>query len=288
MKRQRARYQSGFSLVELIVVMVLIGIIGGVLSLQLAPAIRSYLLVGQRAALTSQADTALRTIVGEVRSAVPNSLRLRNAQCLDLVPTKDGGRFRTGPDTDNGAVTGAFLDASGPTDRFDVLTPLGNPPLDGDAIVIGNQNTGDVYHQVNVGIVDGPHTGPASSAVTGMSGVRLRAPIQIPPGYDGGRFLIVPAAEKVVTYACDQVGETGGTGTGTLYRFASNQFHNTATCAIPANRAIVATKVSHCAFIYSPNQGATQENGFVQLQLTLSDKGEAAPLTLGAHVDNMP
>lgn len=288
MRHHPVHRQRGFSLVELIVVIVLVGIIGGVLSMQLAPAIQSYLLVGQRAALTSQADTALRTIVTEVRSAVPNSLRLRTAQCLDLVPTKDGGRYRSGPDTANGGVAGNFLDATGTNDRFDVLTPLGNPPLDGDAIVIGNQNTGDVYSQVNVGIVDGANTGSASSPATGVYGIRLRAPIRVPPGYDGGRFLIVPAAEKVVTYACTGVGASGGTGSGTLVRFASDQFHNNVTCTIPADRAVVATKVSHCAFIYSPNQGATQENGFVQLQLTLSDKGEAVPLTLGAHVDNMP
>ena len=42
--------QRGFSLVELIVVIVLIGILGGIFAMQVLPAIRAYLAVGQRAA----------------------------------------------------------------------------------------------------------------------------------------------------------------------------------------------------------------------------------------------
>jgi len=282
----------GFTLVELIVVIVLIGIIGGVLVLQLLPAIRSYLLVGQRAALTNQADTALRKIVGEVRSAVPNSLRLGSSTCMELVPSKDGGRYRMGPDTNNDGNTGAFLDDTETRSQFDVLTDAVNAPVPGDAIVIGNQNTGDVYGQVNVGIVKA--SGAPTNPATGVSSITLDASIQVPPGYDGGRFMVVPKDEKVVTYLClgaklDQ--DTGtGTGAGKLYRLADAAFHLNATCPdqAPAGAALVADKVSHCAFIYSPNQGATQESGFVQLQLTLSDKGESVPLTIGAHVDNVP
>lgn len=285
MKRPLAR---GFTLVELIVVIVLIGIIGGVLVLQLLPAIRSYLLVGQRAALTNQADTALRKIVGEVRSAVPNSLRLGSSTCMELVPTKDGGRYRMGPHIEGNTVAGDFLDDTETRDRFDVLTDYVNAPVPGDAIVIGNQNTSDVYDRVNVGIVK--ESGLPTNANTGVSSITLDAPIRVPPGYDGGRFVIVPKDEKVVTYLCVGAQLAGGTGAGKLYRLADASFHFNETCpaAAPAGAALVADKVSHCAFIYSPNQGATQESGFIQLQLTLSDKGESVPLTIGAHVDNVP
>jgi len=290
MTAMRHSRERGFTLVELIVVIVLIGIIGGVLVLQLLPAIRSYLLVGQRAALTNQADTALRKIVGEVRSAVPNSLRLGSSTCMELVPTKDGGRYRMGPDTQNNNAPGDFLDDTEARSRFDVLTGSVNAPVPGDAIVIGNQNTGDVYGQVNVGIVNA--SGAPTNAATGVSSITLDAPIQVPPGYDGGRFVVVPKDEKVVTYLClgAQMNTDTSTGAGKLYRLADSAFHPDPTCpaAAPAGAALVADKVSHCAFIYSPNQGATQESGFIQLQLTLSDKGESVPLTIGAHVDNVP
>ena len=43
MKRSSIKPQRGFSLVELIVVIVLIGIIGGIFAMQVLPAIRAYL-----------------------------------------------------------------------------------------------------------------------------------------------------------------------------------------------------------------------------------------------------
>lgn len=285
------RHARGFSLVELIVVIVLIGIIGGVLTMQLLPAIRAYLAVSQRVALTHQADTALRRIVGEVRSAVPNSLRLGNAGCMELVPTRDGGRYRIAPDAGKDATDpGAVLEAGMQASEFDVLTTHVDPPLAGDTIVIGNQNTSDVYNRSNVARVDTIDTTRADG--TGMLRVKLAAPIGIPPGYDGGRFLIVPKGNSVVTYRCENAGRNAKTltGTGTLFRFVDPEFHPVESCAtaLPANAAVLADKVESCTFIYSPNQGVTQESGFIQLQLTLTDKGESVPLTIGAHVDNTP
>jgi MSHA biogenesis protein MshO len=50
----------------------------------------------------------------------------------------------------------------------------------------------------------------------------------------------------------------------------------------------MATHVRSCRFIYDPNQGATQQNGFVSLQLELARNGETASLVFGAHVVNAP
>lgn len=294
--RQSTQRQLGVTLVELILVIVLIGIIGGVLVMQLAPAIQSYLLVGQRAAMSNQADAALRRIVGEVRSAVPNSLRLGSQQCLELVPTKDGGRFRTAPDTNPSAVATAHLDDIDARDTFDVLSGFTNAPVQGDAIVIGNQNTADVYSGANVGIVD-----TVTSSVQGSTGThRIRFSqgnigpgnrnFRVPSGYDGGRFLVVPQAQKTVSYMCAGAGvdPVSGSGTGTLVRFASASLQAAPGCQLPQQAAVVADRVAHCAFLYSPGQGLSQEGGYVQLQLTLADKGESVPLIIGAHVDNLP
>jgi MSHA biogenesis protein MshO len=284
--RQGVQRDGGFSLVELILVIVLIGIIGGVLTMQLAPAIQSYLLISQRAGLTSQADTALRRITTEVRAAVPNSLRLNNPQCLDLVPTRDGGRYRMGPDTVN--PDDAHINDAETGAAFDVLTPLNAMPTPGDAIVIGNRSPDDVYSGSNVGTVSAL-AGPSPNAQAGISRIMLNAPIQIPQGYDGGRFLVVPGNERVVTYVCTQgVDQATGNGTGFLTRF-SRTTPGATTCNAPAGTsAIVATRVSACSFVVYTNQGATQDSGFVQLQLTLTERGESVPLTIGTHVDNLP
>jgi len=296
MTRHARQHQAGVTLVELILVIALIGIIGGVLTMQLAPAINSYLLVGQRAAMTNQADAALRRIVADVRSAVPNSLRLGSGECLELVPTKDGGRFRTAPHTGNNAVATAYLDDVDARSEFDVLSGFTNPPVQGDAIVIGNQNTADVYNGANVGIVDTVTLNAEGAA--GTHRIRLAqgnvAPgsreLRLPGGYEGGRFLVVPQAQKSVSYLCTGAGvdPATGSGTGTLYRFTSASLQAAPSCQLPQQAAVLADRVAHCAFQYSAGQGSTQESGFVQLQLTLADKGESVPLIIGAHVDNLP
>jgi len=278
--------QHGFTLVELILVIVLVGIIGGILTMMLAPAIQSYLLVGQRAALTDQAATALRTIALDVRRAVPNSLRLDNAQCLELVPTKDGGRYRSGPVS--GRTDDASINDGQPDAVFDVLTPL--PAAEsGDVIVVGNRSPNDVYGQSNVAVVSGVIAPPHPSL--GAARIQLDRVLQVPQGYDGGRFLVVPAARRIATYRCVGPGlDQAGTGTGTVVRLNGRELGAAPACGgvVPADAQTVATKVARCSFVFHANAGATQDSGFVQLQLTLSDKGEAIPLTVGTFVSNVP
>jgi MSHA biogenesis protein MshO len=272
MKRQR-----GFTLVELVIVVVLVGAIGGILALQLAPTMRGYIAVGKRAALTDQADSALRRIVTEVRAAVPNSLRLATPECLELVPTIDGGRYRTGPDVAPGRSGDAYLDYDSPATAFDVVTPFTTAPAVDDLVVIGNQNPGDVYSRSNVSTITGvaPHTG----ADAWKGSYRLAVtPTRIPFGYEGGRFVVVPGGEQSVSYVCRE---------GVLSR-VTRPLTTLASCPDPAGAPVLATNVASCAFIYSSNQGATQQSGFVQLQLTLADGGESVSLTLGAHVSNVP
>lgn len=281
MKRSIIKPHRGFSLVELIVVIVLIGIIGGIFAMQVLPAIRAYLAVGQRAALTGQADTALRRIVADVRRAVPNSLRVSGNQCLELVPSSDGGRYRSDQDYSTATPAGAFLDDN-PTLKtvFDVLTQPIRLPISGDRIVIGNQNPNDVHNSTNVGTVQSA----AASTTPGIAAysITLALPgLRAPDAYTGARFMVVPGNEQTVAYVCN-------INAGTLRRITYPSLSPAPRCAAAGNTALVATGVTACNFVFTANQGATQQSGFVQLQLTLSGKGESVPLTLGAHVDNTP
>ncbi|VXC36502.1 prepilin-type N-terminal cleavage/methylation domain-containing protein [Massilia sp. 9I] len=277
--------QRGVTLVELVIVIVLIGAIGAIFAMQLRPTIQGYLAVGKRAALTDQADTALRRIVTEVRAGVPNSLRLANAQCLELVPTIDGGRFRAGPDVSQ-AGGEAALDYDKPATEFDVMTPFTTRPAANDLVVIGNLNPGDVYNKTNVSTIIEvtDHTG--ADAWKGVHRLKVSA-TRIPFGYEDGRFVVVPGGEQAVSYVCTGAGLVDGKGQGSLYRVTRN-IAAVQSCAVPANSPLLASNVARCEFTYSPNQGATQQSGFVQLQLTLADGGESSALTLGAHVSNVP
>ncbi len=51
---------------------------------------------------------------------------------------------------------------------------------------------------------------------------------------------------------------------------------------------VLATNVRSCTFVYDPNQGATQQSGFLWLNLELTRNNETASLAMGAHVMNVP
>lgn len=285
---------QGFTLVELIVVLVLIGVLAGMLTMAVRPLIGSYVAVSGRAGLTDQADTALRRILADVRAAVPNSVRLIAPNCIEMIPTSDGGRMRMGPDT--------VWDAAHPSNKslayddtrlvtgFDVLTPRGAVQVN-DWVVINSQNTNDVYAGVNraqIASIDptpDPSVGNyrinfAGAASTGK---------WFPPGYPGGRFVVVPGAQQAVSYVCAGAGTSAGGGSGTLYRISGYGFNATASCPTPGPASpVVATKVSSCNFSYDPTQGLTEQNGYLQLSLGLADGGESISLTAGAHVENLP
>src|SRR5476651_2446945 len=66
----------GFTLLEMIVVMVIMGIIGAMVAVFMAKPVASYVDSARRAELSDIADTALRRIVRDLRLALPNSVRV--------------------------------------------------------------------------------------------------------------------------------------------------------------------------------------------------------------------
>lgn len=288
--------KRGFTLVELTMVMLITGVLAGSMTVFFKPAVDSYLAVGRRAGMTDVADGAMRKMIRDIKMSVPNSIRIANPWCVEMVPASDGGRFRTGPDTDPANSPGMWIDTGVAVAAFDILTPFNSTVSAGDWVVIGNQNTNDVYANINDAnsnraAIQGHVASPAATA--GQRRITLTAPPkQFPIGYGGGRFLIVPNSQQAVFYACANPGvDSNGTGTGTLYRFSAYGFNAAAPGACPTATSatpIMASKVANCAFIYSANAGATQESGFIEVQLTLQNQGEAVSLQYGAHVENVP
>ncbi|KAB2919318.1 MAG: type II secretion system protein [Dechloromonas sp.] len=273
----------GFTLVELIVVMVITGIIGVSMLIFFRPTVDAYFDARRRAALTDVADTALQRISRDVRPAVPNSIRTVGNQCFEFLPTSAGGRYRMGADIVS-AVADQPLDITQPVTVFDVLSPLNTLPAVGDWVVIGNQNTGDVYAGSNRSQITAVGAGNAvrEAALT----VNAQ---QFPPGYDGGRFVVVPnnAGNPAVVYVCSNAGvDAAGNGTGTLLRV--RRPFNAALAACPAGGDVLATRVSACTFVYAPNAGATQESGYLWMQLELREAGESVAMAYGVHVSNVP
>jgi len=221
---KRAR---GFTLVEAIVVMVLTSILAGIMVLFIRNPVNSYVDTAARAELTDVADIALRRMTREIRTAVPNSIRLNivgNTSFLEFIPSYAGGRYLAKED---GAAPvsppGAqhqWLDFTNAAAQFEVVGPMPPAPYaiaQGDFIIISNFGTGftngDAYalnanNRAVIGQVNN-NTKVITLTNNPFAGVD-------PPA--SKRFIV---ARQPVTFACtnDPV-----TGRGQLRRFSNYNF----------------------------------------------------------------
>ena len=130
------------------------------------------------------------------------------------------------------------------------------------------------------------------NATLGQHRLAINA-LQFPLGYDGGRFNVVPHAQRAVFYVCSGASATldgNGNAPGVLYRRKNYGFNAAvpASCPSIVGADVLATGLRSCRFVYTANQGATQQSGFLQVQLEFTRNSETSSLVFGAHVVNMP
>ncbi|MDP1995947.1 MAG: prepilin-type N-terminal cleavage/methylation domain-containing protein [Gallionella sp.] len=272
--------QSGFTLVEMIMVIVITGIIGGIVAVFLKAPIQQYMDVARRAELTDIADTAIRRMARDVRIAVPNSVRFTNctAPCVEFLPTKDGGRYRANPPGN------VLTFGTGGSNIFDIIGTAinfvaGAAP---DYIVIGStQSDGNPPYDTSVAGILRAYTGAAGAQTTvNFTATALPIWAELP----SQRFDVVDGAQRAVTYACVGGGVVNGDGTGNLMRYSNYGFNVAPTSVTPA---ILASKVD-CTKTSIEYDIPNQRFGLLAVRLTLTSGGESVSLYNEIHVNNAP
>ncbi len=97
----RLRRAAGFTLMEAVVVVAVLGVISAGLASFIRAPVQAYVDAESRARLTDNAETSLRRIGRELQSALPNSVRVTNVGgvfYLEFLQTRTGGRYRSAPD----------------------------------------------------------------------------------------------------------------------------------------------------------------------------------------------
>lgn len=279
----RKRHQ-GFTLVELVMVIVILGVIGGMVAVFMRGPIDAYFASARRAGLTDVADTTVRRMARDIHKALPNSVRTPSSLCVEFISTKTGGRYRA-------EGTGA-LDFSGPASNFNELGSNALRPADqqiaqNDVVAVYNLGIAgaDAYAQDNTTTVNAAPA-PAGSASAPETTIPI-ASKKFPLASGSNRFHVLPAEEQVVSFVCDT------TGPGNLFRTTSTLANAAATSctasgvlATGSTRTLLATHVSNCNFNYSGSD--LQRNALVRMSLQLKDSNETVSLQHEVHFNNTP
>lgn len=294
-----AHRQSGFTLIELVAVMVTGAILSTVVWRNLSAPLRGLADLNRRAELVAMGNLATQRMTRELRLALPNSVRVNaDGSALEFMHTAGSGRYRASPDP---AVAGSdALDLTLTADTFEVLGPWPLPADvqassggaaaclagSGDCVVIYNTgNPQDCTAQApgsrtNAWCGDNVAQLTALDPAAGVVGIdRSDQASAWPTASPAQRFYVV---DTPVSFVCRG---------GELRRYAN--YGATPVQAVPpaVDGEPLATRVTGCSFSYEP--GSTTRAGLVVLRLTLSEAnldGEAEALTLleQIHIPNSP
>ncbi len=294
----------GFTLVELVVVIMISGIVALAVARFIAQPVEGYFAQARRAELVDLADTALHRMTRELRLALPNSIRVDGTgKILELLRTLDGGRYRAGPDASlPGNDILSFVPADADT-GFDVLGQIrrigeidtvGTGAADDchqglrDCLVIYStgQPGAQAYAGDNVATITAAGDGGAADGVSdhlsfdntqftsGLPAFPYSSPTQ--------RFYIV---DTPVPFLRNET-------PGTITRFAAYPIPDpqpTNPSVLPliaASAVLVINNVTSCDFQYA--QGTATRSGLVTLRITLTEQGESVTMLQQAHTYNAP
>jgi MSHA biogenesis protein MshO len=317
MRSLPSRAQRGFTLVEAIVVIVVLGVLATVVALFIRAPMQGYADAVGRAEVTDAADLALRRMARDLRLALPNSIRVSGDHfALEFMLTRTGGRYLASEDgIDNAEV----LDFSNPDKlSFTALSGLGSfgRAVIGDYLVVYNLGPGmqpaDAYQYC-------PPTGCADGAAPNNNVARITAVNQqlIPALDPVNTFPVLTlernpfAAQSVplstpvqavqlqspmqrfqvvsgpVSYYCAAQPD------GTLALWRAWGYPVSGNQNVPpagGKRALVATRLARCD-VFDYSTAASQRSGLVILGLELRARNERDPairLVHQVHVDNTP
>ena len=148
--------EHGFTLIELVVTIAVGSVVVAFMAMFIVMPMNAYTAQTRRAALVDASDSALRFMARDIRSALPNSVRVSTSgsvSALELLATADGARYQ-----DNGPVSNPalVLDFTAPDAAFATTVPFTQLtlPWASNAYYLSIYNVGvpgaDAYQMANV------------------------------------------------------------------------------------------------------------------------------------------
>jgi MSHA biogenesis protein MshO len=267
---RRSRAQRGFTLVELVIVIILLGIISAVLAPILTSNVTAYTETRARADLTARGRLALERLSRELHRAVPNSLRVVSGNTIEFVTASSGGRY---VDRDDSLISAGSCPIARRFRTGFSLTQLcllqadsPAPFVTGDIVVIGNTSPITLENsasRADIGAVSGS---------TPLWTVSFSAAKTFNDASPGKHYTIADASHEV--------GQSGGALHWRRHDGIAAAEYDGAVDVSGADPLLI-DGVS--AIAYSYNAAA---DGMLKVELTLSDGGETVQLYEEIYVRN--
>ena len=275
---------KGFTLIEMVVAIVLLGIVGSIASVFIGNSMEAYSGLTRRDGLQSTARMAVERISRELRMALPNSVCTHNGVSCDnsgttlyLLRTKDAGEYQ-----DRGGLyyPGQSRDrlpiAGNTSNQFDVLSSNTLNASANDWVVVYNTDNADIYSTTtrrkqisSITTKDVDNVAPAND----ISVINLTAVTSFPTHSPGRRFMIIEN-NATLFYL---------TGTD-LYRARST--FGAPTTPVAGSENLLLENVSSLNFTYLP--GSLHRSGLLRINITVTQSGESIQLVHEAQVYNAP
>lgn len=294
------RLDRGYSLIELVLVMALMGILAVGLGNLLQHPMNAYADVSRRAELVSFANLAIQRLTRDLRSALPNSIRIdASGRVLELLHTTGGARYRLdpgindpgGPNQTNHTLASDTISFGGDTSwnvlgRFQNFSfSYGTQLALGTRIAIYPTDT-NIWSEAALGSSPGSIT-PGTSRITIVNDVdedqvvldvAHRFAFESPER----RLFVV---DTPISYLCD----IGDQSFWRVSNYAVTQAQPTNRAALPLAAGQidrVVDRVESCAFTYVP--GTATRTGLVTAEIVLAFAGERVRLLQQIQVPNAP
>lgn len=258
----RTAWQRGFTLVELIVVMVILGLVGAIGSSFLVDTMDMYQRTNNRVKLMQHGRVAIEQISRYLRSAVPNSVRVSSTgKCVEFVPVVGGGYYLNNlADSENGATASssisiAPLSFSGTATQF-IVAPL---------------SSGDIYTATAT-------SSRAGVSAVGSSSITLSSAKTFTRNSSQRRYFLAANPKRFCFVS------------GNLYRYSGYGFLTSALDdTSPGGSAdLVLNQVNQAASSFSISAASEQRNTAISLQLSLTAGTETLVLRHQVLVRNVP
>ena len=243
----------GFTLIELVVAMTVGALLVGFTVMLLRTPVDAYLDQSERARLTASLDNVSNQLDVDLRSAVPNSVRIRNAgtrSIVEFIQYDSVGFFRASGELGPGN-SARELDFSVVADPFSIfgrLDPNQSTPYFVSRLIVGNRGipNSNAYQGTNV-------ITPANTSIQIIPTAQKEETVTLPAGFKFTLQLPMPAAPTnrifsvsgPVTYICNSA-------TGFVRRYSNYAINasipttETSAQLAGAEMRVLATNASAC------------------------------------------